>query len=186
MPEVEEVCFAWSSEAPTEHPYAAVISSYAPEGVQIRGCFEGLPPPVAETVDVIGCGLYLKETPADEQAGDLLAAQIRIRTESGRFRNLSLHEATATQIDEAAALLRASKKGGQRIGRAMRKRLEQLAEALPAAPTGTRAGRRVRATRGRDGRVALTFQAIPADELVAFAAAIVAHARKGDGGDGQG
>ena len=108
---------------------------------------------------------YLRETPAAEEAGDLLAAQIRVRTRSGRFRNLSLHEATATQIDEATLLLRTAKKGGHRIGRKLRGRLDQLSKALPAAPTGSRAGQRVRATRGRDGRVALSFQAIPDDEL---------------------
>ncbi len=129
---------------------------------------------------------YLKETPAGEEAGDLLAAQIRIRTASGRFRKLSLHEATTTQIEEATSLLRASKRGGQRIGREMRGRLERLAETLPTAPAGTRAGRRVRATRGSDGRIALTFQAIPADELEAFVTAISAHIRNGNGNGREG
>jgi len=119
---------------------------------------------------------YLEVTPVEERPGDLMAAQIRVRGERGRYRLMSLHEATAQQIAEAARLMKGSKRGARRVPKAFRGRMEKLAEILPAAPAGTRSGRRVRVLRGDDGRLALTFQAIPYDELKAFVAALQQHA----------
>ncbi|RLB48451.1 MAG: hypothetical protein DRI90_25390 [Deltaproteobacteria bacterium] len=125
---------------------------------------------------------YLEVTPADERPGDLMAAQIQVRGVRGRYRLVSLHEATAQQIYEAVRLMKGSKRGAKRVPKAFRGRMERLAEKLPQAPTGTRSGERVRVLRGDDGRLALTFQAIPYDELGAFVKALQEHAG-GSGAD---
>ena len=103
---------------------------------------------------------YLQTTPVDEQPGDLLAAEIRIRDQSGRFETVALHDATATQIREAIALLRDAKRAGQRIPTKIRQRAERLIEALPPPPKGTTRGDRVRLTRGKDGNLAVSFHGI--------------------------
>jgi hypothetical protein len=118
---------------------------------------------------------YLQATPAEERPGDLLAAEIRLRDESGRFTTFSLHEATAAQIREATALLFDARRAGMRIPSGVRKRMERLAEALPPAPSGTSRGERVRLTRGKDGHLAVSFHAIPLDELRAFLELLEAH-----------
>ena len=94
---------------------------------------------------------YLEVTPADERPGDLMAAQIQVRGERGRYRQLSLHEATAKQIREAVRLMKGSMRGGRRVPKAFRGRMERLAEKLPEAPMGTRSGQRVRVLRGMMG-----------------------------------
>jgi len=118
---------------------------------------------------------YLHATAADERPGDVLAAEIRIRGPHGRFRTLPLHQASARQIDEATALLREAREGSARIPASLRRRVSRLVEALPAAPVGTGRGQRVRLQRGRDGRLAVSFRAIPLDELPAFSEAIAEH-----------
>ena len=113
-----------------------------------------------------------------EQPGDLLAAEIRIRNASGRYDNLALHQATATQIREATALVREVKRGGQRIPAQLRQRVQRLAKALPPAPQGTTRGGRVRITRGKDGDLAVTFCAIPLDVLDEFLTLVGKHLRE--------
>jgi hypothetical protein len=120
---------------------------------------------------------YLEATPADEQPGDLLAAEIRIREASGRFETVTLHEATATQIREATALLRDARRAGQRIPTKVRRGVERLSEALPPAPKGTGRRDRVRLTRSQDGQLAISFHAIPLDDLEAFLAVVQQHLR---------
>ena len=118
---------------------------------------------------------YLAETPVHEQAGDLLATTIRVRGASGRYELLQLHKATAKQILAAVRLLRQSKLAARRAPRAIRRRVDQLTEALPSAPPGTRSGQRVRLLRGEDGNFAVTFQAIPLNDLEAFVDALQTH-----------
>ena len=121
---------------------------------------------------------YMEATPADEQPGDLLAAEIRIRNASGRYDTLALHQATATQIREATALVREAKRGGQRIPAALRQRIQRLAKALPPAPKGTTRGDRVHITRGQDGDLAVSFHAIPLDDLDEFLTLVGKHLRE--------
>ena len=118
---------------------------------------------------------YLQATPTEERPGDLLAAEIRLRDESGRFTTLSLHEATAAQIREATALLFDAKRAGMRIPSGLRKQIGRLADALPPAPKGTTRGERIRLARGKDGQLAVSFQAIPLDELGTFLALLKGH-----------
>ena len=118
---------------------------------------------------------YMEATPADEQPGDLLATEIRIRNDSGRYDTLALHEATATQIREATALVREAKRAGQRIPATLRQRIQRLAKALPPPPKGTSRGDRVRVTRGKDGNLAVSFHAIPLDGVDTFLALVKEH-----------
>lgn len=111
---------------------------------------------------------YISATPDDELPGDVFSARIRLRDDEGRFFSKSLHEATAGEVRQAIVLLGDARSGRGSIPRALRTRVKQLEKALPAAPRGTRAGPRVRLRRGKDGKVALSFQAIPLDELESF------------------
>jgi hypothetical protein len=115
---------------------------------------------------------FLEATSAHEQAGDLMASEIRIRDDRGRFENISLHEATTQQIAHATVLLFEAKRGADRIPQRLQRRMERLTEALPQAPPGTRSGKRVRAFRGDDGKLAFSFQAIPEQGLEEFVAAL--------------
>jgi hypothetical protein len=118
---------------------------------------------------------YLEATGAQEQPGDLMAAEIRLRDERGRFFNLSLHDATTQQISQAIALLADVKRGARRIPRSVKQSVARLNDVLPTAPPGTRSGPRIRMLRGDDGRLAYSFQAIPHDGLEAFVTALRVH-----------
>lgn len=117
---------------------------------------------------------YLATTSADEAPGDLLAAEIRIRDDDGRFRALSLHEATAAQIDEARRLLENGKRSRRRgsIPKAWQGRAANLEACLPKALPGTVRGRRVRLKRATDGGLAISFLGIPVAEIRAFLATL--------------
>jgi hypothetical protein len=117
---------------------------------------------------------YLAATAADEQPGDLLAAEIQIRDGSGRFRVVPLHEASAAQIDEATRLLEQSRQSQRRgrISKTWRSRADRLEERLPPALPGAARGRRVRLKQAADGRLSISFLAIPVDDLATFLAAL--------------
>lgn len=115
---------------------------------------------------------YMALTGADEAPGDLVAAQLRLRGEGGRFVNLPFHEASAGQVREATRLLQQSRAQAPADSRA---RAERVAQALKAAALGGR----VTARKGRDGGALLSFRDVPVDELLAFAQALIAAA---DGG----
>ena len=123
---------------------------------------------------------YMQATPADEQPGDLLAAEIRIRNDSGRYDTLALHQATATQIREATALVREAKRAGKRIPAKLRQRIHRLAKALPPPPKGTTRGDRISIKRGKDGNLAVSFHAIPLDDLDTFLSLVQTHLHKAD------
>jgi hypothetical protein len=88
---------------------------------------------------------------------------------------MNVFRGTATQIREATALLFDAKRAGMRIPSGLRKQMGRLADALPPAPKGTTRGERVRLSRGKDGQLAVSFQAIPLDELGTFLALLKAH-----------
>ena len=117
---------------------------------------------------------YLGATNADEQPGDLLAADVLVRMPNGRYQSIPLHEASATQIEQAARALEQSStsRARGRIPRQWRSRAARLEEPLPSAPPGTGGGDRVRIKRARDGTLAVSFRAIPIDELDAFLEAV--------------
>jgi hypothetical protein len=118
---------------------------------------------------------YMETTPEDERPGDLLSAEIRLRNERGQYETLSLHEATESEIREATALMMQARDGGKRIPKTLRRKTDALAKAMPTAPTGTGRGDRVKLSRGKDGRLAASFLAIPLDELDGFLKAVRTH-----------
>jgi len=117
---------------------------------------------------------YLRATETDEQPGDLLASDILVRAPSGRYRSLPLHQASAAQIEQAARDLEQKRRARarSRIPRAWQQRAARLADRLPAAPPGIRTSERVHLSRASDGRLALSFSGIPADDLQAFVEAL--------------
>jgi hypothetical protein len=127
-------------------------------------------------VEKLSLGLrYLEATPADERPGDLLASQIRLRDERGRWVAVPFHDATTREIQDAIVLLDDSREARRRVSADLDKRARRLADALPAAPAGISSGSRVRLRKTRDGRVAVTFAAIPLDEIEAFLKAVREH-----------
>lgn len=89
------------------------------------------------------------------------------------------HTANVPQIREAIALLHDSREARRRVPADLNRRARRLAEALPPAPDGLSTGSRVRLRRAKDGRVAVTFAAIPFDELESFIDVLREHLLRG-------
>jgi hypothetical protein len=115
-------------------------------------------------------------TPTEERPGDILAAKVTVQ-DAGRFRALSVHAASAHQIRAAARLVQARNRG-RRGPRGMKAERAALEARLPPAPAGAARAGRVRMSSTADGRIAVTFAAVPHDELEAFARAILAHVKE--------
>jgi hypothetical protein len=127
-------------------------------------------------VEKLDLGLrYLDHTPAEERPGDLLAADIRVRDERGRWHSVPFHVAKVPQLRAAIALLQNQREQRRRVPVDLDRRARRLAKALPSAPVGLSTGNRVRLRRAPDGRIAATFSAVPLDELEAFIAALKKH-----------
>ena len=88
---------------------------------------------------------------------------------------MPLHDATAAQVNRAIALVHEARKGGARIPADWQAKAKRLSSALP----GTGHGQRVRVTRDRQGRVAMTFTSVPVEEIEAFIAALREHLGSG-------
>jgi len=123
---------------------------------------------------------YLEATRAEEQPGDILATDLRVRGEEGRFEKVPFVEATQAQVWEAVELLGEAKVRRVPVPKEVGQRAKALEKALPPAPQGLKRGARVRLSRGKDGRLAATFRAIPLDELEQFVEALRAHLAEGD------
>jgi hypothetical protein len=115
---------------------------------------------------------WMSTAPKEEQTGDVFSSPIKLRDDSGRFETKPMREASATEIREATEILRDARSGSARITKDVKERLRQLETQLPDAPRGTQSGQRIRLRRGRDGKIAVTFQAIPLDELREFISAL--------------
>jgi hypothetical protein len=123
-------------------------------------------------VEKLELGLrYLEATPERERPSDLVATDLRFRDASGRFRSVSFHEATPSQIREAIQLVAESKLSRPRVPESWERLTEELSLALPPAPPGVHRGSRVSVTRSADGRLAVSFHAIAVDDLPAFVTA---------------
>lgn len=115
---------------------------------------------------------WMATAPKEEQTGDVFSSPIKVRDDAGRFETKPMRDASATEIREATELLRDARAGSARITREVKERLRLLETQLPDAPRGTQSGQRIRLRRGRDGKIAVTFQAIPLDDLRAFISAL--------------
>jgi len=122
-------------------------------------------------VEKLELGLrYLEATPEHERPSNLVHTDLRVRDPNGRFRSVSFHEATPSQIREAIQLAAESKVARQQVPETWEKIADQLAAALPPPPPGVHRGGRVSLKRGADGRLAVSFHAIAVDDLPAFVA----------------
>jgi hypothetical protein len=121
----------------------------------------------------------LESTPQRERPGDLVAADIRVRDKSGRFRSVSFHDATPTQIRDAIGLLAEARNMRRRLPDDLEQRVRGLSEALTAPPTGVHRGARVVLKRGLDGQIAISFHAIALDDLSQFLAEVERHLLSG-------
>jgi len=124
-------------------------------------------------VDKLGAVVkYVRATETKELPGDALAADIKVRAESGRFQTLPLHEATSSQIREATAILKAERAGRRRPPKVWAERVHQVADRLPGVK-GVRKQQRVKATVSDQGEVMLSFRSIPAGEMLAFVTVLI-------------
>jgi len=120
-------------------------------------------------VEKLELGLrYLESAPLRERPSDLMSTDLRVRDASGRFRSISFHEATPSQIRDAIQLMGEPKPTRRPIPEEWERRASELAKALPPAPAGLHKSKRVSVERGLDGRLALSFHAIAVQDLAAF------------------
>lgn len=123
-------------------------------------------------VEKLELGLrYLEATPERDRPSNLVATDLRFRDSSGRFRSVSFHEATPSQIREAIQLVSEGKLSRQRVPEGWERLTEELSLELPPAPPGVHRGSRISLRRSLDGRLAVSFHAIAVDDLPAFIAA---------------
>jgi len=124
---------------------------------------------------------WLEATAREERVGDILSVSFRRRTPKGKFESVPFAKAPAALIEEAVRELRNARidatrrRADAQIGGSLTEQVDRLMLALPAPPRGTVRGRRVAVKPGKDGRLAISFQGIPLDELDAFVAALAAH-----------
>ena len=107
---------------------------------------------------------YMALTPASERPGDIFAAQVRLRGKDGRFYSVSVHEASAAQLEAGIALELQQMDQRRRPSRLLRARAERVSKALPAPPKGV-SKRRVRLRKHPRGQVLASFFSIPLDQV---------------------
>jgi len=107
---------------------------------------------------------FMAITPAGERPGDIFATQLRVRGKDGRFHRISVHEATATQLEQGIQLKQARLEQRRRVPRALRVRAERVSQALPPPPKGI-ASRRVRLRKHPGGQVLASFFSIPLEHV---------------------
>ena len=118
---------------------------------------------------------YLEATRKVEEAGDAPALRFRIRDHAG-WTTVPFADASYRQIEEARRLLEESRRGKRpRPPKQILERASRLADVLPPPPKGVRRRDRVRLQSGADGRLAVSFSAIPLDELESFLVAVRDH-----------
>ena len=93
----------------------------------------------------------------------------------GRWKTIPYPDASYRQIREATRLVRGAAADVGPVDDTLQTKVKDLVEALPAPPPGTLRGDRVRTKVGKDGRVAVSFHAIPLDALPAFVESLTEH-----------
>ncbi len=113
---------------------------------------------------------YLDATKREEGPGELGALQLRFQGKSGRFETVAFPEATVAQVKAATKLVTGAQPERSRPDEVVRydDRVARLTEVMPAPPAGLKPAKRVEVAVGTDGRPAVTFHAVPVDELEAF------------------
>lgn len=125
-------------------------------------------------VDKLYQGLrYLELTRRVEQPGDLIALDLRLRDERGRYITVPFHTASVRQVQDAIAVLTERSSRPAKLDEDLDARLGRLVSGLPAPAAGLRPVKeRVEVVRTREGKVSLSFRQIPLEELAAFVEAI--------------
>jgi hypothetical protein len=103
--------------------------------------------------------------------GNAMSTPLRVRDSGGKYIKRTLDDASS---DEIQAALRAQRQQPTQrpIPGRLRENMRELEARLPAAPAGSHRGSRIRLRSARDGRIAVSFHAIPVDELAAFIKAL--------------
>lgn len=123
-------------------------------------------------IEKLNAGLrYLELTHAEEKAGDLIAADLRLRGPEGRYVSVPFHEASANQVKAAAQLLVREKARGRGVPEQTRAWASRVGEALTAS-TGHAAPLALK--QGRGGKLSVRFAEVPVEDLAAFARALLA------------
>ena len=107
---------------------------------------------------------FMALTPAEERPGDIFVAQVRVRGENGRFRSVSVHEASAAQLEEGILLEQKRLEQRRRAPRTMQARAERVSKALPEPPKGV-SRQRVRLRKHAEGQVLASFFSIPLEHV---------------------
>ena len=116
---------------------------------------------------------YLKATRKDEQPGDLLALNVRLRGDDGAWTSVPFVDATTGQIREAMQLMGHGQRDA-RVPAEVQGRVERLNRAIPQAG-GAWQGAKVNVRRNRAGRVVLAMHGVPVDDLEGFLAMVREH-----------
>ncbi len=125
---------------------------------------------------------YMRATGRAELPGDVLAADIRLRNDDGRYQSVPLHEASGRQIREATKLLRADKAARRAPSPAALAAARDLGATIPAVP-GVRRSNRATVKRARDGTEILTIRDVPLSYLEQLGLQLVELDAKLDDGD---
>src|SRR5688572_16793760 len=125
----------WASRgyASFEHYLEESVSFSRSTGYKLMRIARQFDAEVAERygVEKLELGLrYLEATPERERPNDLVLTDLRVRDASGRFRSVSFHEATPSQIREAILLAAESKLGRQKVPETWERLASELASAL--------------------------------------------------------
>lgn len=117
---------------------------------------------------------YLQATSKEEKPGDLLALDVRLRGEDGRWHNVPFVDASTAQIRQAIQLL-GERRRGSRVPKELHSKISTLNAALPKVAEGRFKTTKVTVKRRRNGQLMLSMQEVPIEDLDAFIAAVRAH-----------
>jgi len=107
---------------------------------------------------------FMALTPAEERPGDIFAAQVRVRGKNGRFRSVSVNEASAAQLEEGILIEQRRLEQRRRVPRALQARVERVSQALAEPPKGV-SRQRVRLRKHPEGQLLASFFSIPLEEV---------------------
>ncbi len=113
---------------------------------------------------------YLNATAKEEQPGDLLAVQVKVRDEAGSWTSVPFVEASAGQIREAATSLN-QRKRKRAVPAKLRKRVERLNQTVAKSKAAFNSAR-VGVRKDKTGQVMVSLTSVPLAELEAYVAKV--------------
>ena len=97
----------------------------------------------------------------------MLAADIQVRDDQGRFVTVPLHEASTGQIEDATALLRERRVAARRPASRYIEAAARVADRLPPVK-GVSKKQRVKVKKGEDGEVLVSFRDVAVSDVEEF------------------